>query len=87
MEDYPGRMSFASLMSKGNYRGAFVENVSYPTCPPVLTLYAFQSDVSLPVKTCPHDVAIILFSSGTTGLPKGVMLTHRNVMAIFTICE
>ncbi|XP_013395364.1 4-coumarate--CoA ligase-like [Lingula anatina] len=36
----------------------------------------FPSDV----KISPHEVAIIPFSSGTTGLPKGVMLTHRNIV-------
>ncbi|XP_029176729.1 4-coumarate--CoA ligase 1-like [Nylanderia fulva] len=30
--------------------------------------------------TC-DDVAILPFSSGTTGLPKGVMLTHRNLVS------
>jgi acyl-CoA synthetase (AMP-forming)/AMP-acid ligase II len=31
------------------------------------------------------DVAVLPYSSGTTGLPKGVMLTHRNLVA--NICQ
>jgi long-chain acyl-CoA synthetase len=31
----------------------------------------------------PEDLASIVYTSGTTGVPKGVMLTHRN---IFTVC-
>lgn len=34
-----------------------------------------------PVDHQPNDVALIPFSSGTTGLAKGVQLTHRNVTA------
>lgn len=33
------------------------------------------------VNVGPHDLAEIMFTSGTTGDPKGVMLTHRNLKA------
>ncbi|OAL51880.1 4-coumarate-CoA ligase-like protein [Pyrenochaeta sp. DS3sAY3a] len=29
----------------------------------------------------PEDLSFLAYSSGTTGLPKGVMLTHRNIVA------
>jgi long-chain acyl-CoA synthetase len=31
------------------------------------------------IRTAPDDIATIIYTSGTTGLPKGVMLTHRNL--------
>lgn len=41
-----------------------------------------QSDGKLPAVTiAPDDVVALPYSSGTTGLPKGVMLTHRNLIA------
>jgi acyl-CoA synthetase (AMP-forming)/AMP-acid ligase II len=40
-------------------------------------------DTASPLDT--NQVAVIPFSSGTTGLPKGVMLTHRSLVA--TICQ
>lgn len=34
------------------------------------------------VKRSSSDVAILPFSSGTTGFPKGVVLTHKSVNAM-----
>jgi len=33
------------------------------------------------------DVAVMLYSSGTTGMSKGVMLTHRNLVAAVLQCD
>ena len=32
-------------------------------------------------RSSPRDLVALPYSSGTTGLPKGVMLTHRNLVA------
>jgi acyl-CoA synthetase (AMP-forming)/AMP-acid ligase II len=34
-----------------------------------------------------NDLAVLPYSSGTTGLPKGVMLTHRNLIANILQCD
>jgi acyl-CoA synthetase (AMP-forming)/AMP-acid ligase II len=42
---------------------------------------AASTPVSRPDDVTPEDVCLVMYSSGTTGRPKGVMLTHRNMVS------
>jgi fatty-acyl-CoA synthase len=41
---------------------------------------AAAEPLAMPVSVDEHDVAVIMYTSGTTGLPKGAMLTHGNIL-------
>lgn len=50
----------------------------------VSELLTFKDDTPIKVKPAQEDLFIMLYTSGSTGLPKGVMLEHGN---IFTFCR
>jgi acyl-CoA synthetase (AMP-forming)/AMP-acid ligase II len=51
---------------------------------PFTELIGDPADAPSPTIDPAQDLAVLPYSSGTTGLPKGVMLTHRNLVANLT---
>lgn len=64
-----------------DFRGTIVVDGGAPSAHNWDRLLAAASPVTLPPPPRPEQLAVLPYSSGTTGLPKGVCLSHRNLVS------
>ncbi len=54
--------------------------------PALETIYRHPLDEAAGPEVSPNDLVLLIYTAGTTGLPKGVMLTQRNLLSSVESC-
>src|SRR3989344_5337445 len=71
---------FEKILSSGGLKTAMMEDLSF-LLKPLIPIKKF-------IQAKPIDVAEIVYTSGTTGDPKGVLLTHGNIISnVIAACD
>jgi acyl-CoA synthetase (AMP-forming)/AMP-acid ligase II len=85
LQNAGARLAVAASPFAERVRKAGAEDVLVLGEPSFDELMSAHPDAPMPDAADPEDIVALPYSSGTTGLPKGVMLTHRNVVA--NLCQ
>ena len=76
---------FAYILENSGAKACFASTdleSAIPQARPITGLKELRADPMPPVDVKPDDPAWLFYTSGTTGVPKGATLTHRNLLAM-----